>query len=127
MGNLKFVQFLLDRGADVNAEDDYRCHTALQKAVKKGKLELIQLLLDQGAKVKKGALQEAVKAAKPELVQLLLGRGAYIDKGTLRAALKRAADQGNKSIVQLLKQQDMLKEVASEELVEGLGGTWVRG
>jgi ankyrin repeat protein len=43
------VQFLLDRGADVNAQDAVDGRTALMGAAHKGRPDVIQLLVDRGA------------------------------------------------------------------------------
>ncbi|KAF7330364.1 Ankyrin repeat protein [Mycena venus] len=47
-GRPTLVKFLLEHGADVNAEGP-TCGTALQAALKRGQTEVIQLLLDHGA------------------------------------------------------------------------------
>jgi ankyrin repeat protein len=47
--NLQTVQFLLDLGADINAQDVLDGRTALMGAAHKGRNEIVQLLVDRGA------------------------------------------------------------------------------
>jgi ankyrin repeat protein len=48
---LQTVQFLLDHGADVNAQDTEDLRTALMGAAHKGRSDVVQLLVDHGAKL----------------------------------------------------------------------------
>lgn len=49
-GNLKIVQLLLERGADVNIEGEGGTHgTALQAAAGRGHSEVVELLQTHGA------------------------------------------------------------------------------
>jgi uncharacterized protein len=48
---LQTVQFLLDHGADVNAQDTEDLRTALMGAAHKGRTDVVQLLVDHGAKL----------------------------------------------------------------------------
>ncbi|KAI0272290.1 ankyrin repeat-containing domain protein [Gloeopeniophorella convolvens] len=97
---------LLDRGADVNAPDDFH-GSVLQKAVSNGRLDIVQLLLNHGAdvNVKGGTLQEAASKGNRDIVLLLLDHGADVNaKGGLYggSALQEAASNGNLDIIQLL-------------------------
>lgn len=48
---LAAVQFLLDHGADINAQDTEDLRTALMGAAHKGRSDVVQLLVDHGAKL----------------------------------------------------------------------------
>lgn len=78
------AQWLLDKGADVNAEGG-EYGNALQAAAVGGKESLVQVLLDRGANVnpKSGeygsALQAAAFGGKERIVHLLLDRGAHVN------------------------------------------------
>ena len=71
------VKLLLDRGADIHAEDDQ----ALLNAAENGNTEIVKLLLDRGADihaVNDAALRYTAMKGRTETVKLLLDRGARI-------------------------------------------------
>jgi ankyrin repeat-rich membrane spanning protein len=73
------IDFLLDRGADIEGTDDLGW-TALIRAAEAGLVCVLERLLDRGAEVKGGPGREALAQAQshghPEVVSLLLSRGA---------------------------------------------------
>jgi hypothetical protein len=70
-GEGRIVQFLLDRGADVNAKSDY-AWTALQLAAYLGHGQVAKLLLDRGAEDISGALKFVRQYERhPEVIRLL--------------------------------------------------------
>jgi ankyrin repeat protein len=79
---LELVTLLLDRGADVNARDNFLGSTPLTQAASEGLLEAVRLLLDRGANISaKGeedrtALKIAQRKGHKEIVELLKARGA---------------------------------------------------
>ncbi|KAL5500125.1 hypothetical protein EMCRGX_G011629 [Ephydatia muelleri] len=88
-GHVTCVQLLVDRGAQINHQDEDRW-TALMKASATGQVKCVKVLLDRGAEVnmqdKNGrtALMKASAAGRVECVKVLLDRGAEVnmqDKG----------------------------------------------
>ncbi|KAL8620594.1 hypothetical protein ACOMHN_017875 [Nucella lapillus] len=79
------VQLLIDKGADINAQDRYHT-TALMYAAREGQLDIARLLLDKGADMDcqdfRGltALSWATQREKLGVVKLLLERGADRDR-----------------------------------------------
>ncbi|KAJ7162325.1 ankyrin repeat-containing domain protein [Mycena filopes] len=108
-GRFDMARFLVDSGADVNAQDGVY-GTALQTAVCQKHKEVVQLLLEHGADVNAqggeygNALQGAVMMAQKEVVQLLTEHGADVNAWHQRYgnALHAAALEGMEEVVQLL-------------------------
>ena len=107
-GKIALIQLLLDKGADVYAQEGYG--RAFQAAAYRGRLEVIQLLLDKGVDVNSqggrygNALQAAVYEGKLEAIQLLLDKGADVNAqgGRYGNALQAAVTQGTSEVIQLL-------------------------
>ena len=108
-GHSQVLHLLLDRGADINAQDNTG-QTALQWASSLGYIEIVQKLLDRGADINaqdnqgRTALQETSFSGDIEIVQILLDRGADINAqdNQGRTALQRASLDDQKDIVKLL-------------------------
>ncbi|KAJ7434127.1 hypothetical protein B0H11DRAFT_2258741 [Mycena galericulata] len=105
------ARFLLDKGADVNAEDK-EFGTALQVACFKGHTDVVQLLLENCANVNAqgtGAFGNPLQAASvrgnPDVVRLLLERGADVNAkgGRYGSALKAALAMDHTEIADLLR------------------------
>ncbi|KAJ5899266.1 hypothetical protein N7495_004010 [Penicillium taxi] len=100
---------LLERGADVNAQDGYYGH-ALQAACSKGHDKIAQMLLEQGADVNSqggfhgNALQAACYKGHDRIAQMLLERGADVNSqgGEYGNALQAACFEGHDRIAQML-------------------------
>jgi ankyrin repeat protein len=94
------IIYLLDHGADINANDG----EALQAALKTGRTTILQLLLDKGADVNAGdgqALLAASISGDDSAVGLLLDRGADVNAGDGQA-LQAASTHGRDTTFQLL-------------------------
>lgn len=98
------ARYLLDEGADVNAEGGF-FGCPLQASSIRGHSEVVRLLLNKGANANtysgffSNALQAAVVEGHSEIVQLLLEYGADIGDGI---ALHVASYMGHTEIVRLL-------------------------
>lgn len=88
LGHLEVARTLLDRGADIEGEDDLG-DRALMRAAAAGRADLASLLLERGADLDArnwadvSALSMAAIHGHREVVELLLGRGA--NRGLLDA------------------------------------------
>ncbi len=112
---MELVNFLLDHGADVNAEAGLRCGvTALQAAAIKGDLELVELLISRGADVNamasfeegRYAIEGAAEHGRLDTVQMLLNAGAKgnCQLGTgFNSAIELAEGNGHFAVANLLK------------------------
>ncbi|MBO4707914.1 MAG: ankyrin repeat domain-containing protein [Elusimicrobiaceae bacterium] len=83
-GHLKVVKLLIDKGADINIQNEAGS-TALMKAAYKGYFEIVKLLIDKGAKINlkerhgATALIKGVAQGYTEIVKLLLDKGADVN------------------------------------------------
>ena len=108
-GHIGAIQVLLDKGADINANNQMEA-TTLMKAIQHKQVKVIQFLLDKGADIK--ALDKwgrptfilAVHTWDKKIIQMLLERGADPnEQGRFwKTALMISAEAGLKKIVQLL-------------------------
>jgi ankyrin repeat protein len=109
-GDLKAVETLLTRGADVNATTRYGI-TPIGLAALGGNVTILRRLIDAGAKPDTAtpggetALMTAARTGNVEAVTLLLDRGANVNaKDVVRSqtALMWAVTEGHAAIVKLL-------------------------
>ena len=117
-GHLEIVKFLLSHdgggggggGGNCLATDKYG-ETALHKAARRGKVDVVQALLDAGADYsikaeddKWTALHYAANSGHTDIVKLLLDRGADHSPGDIdgETPLYRAALDGHSEVVQML-------------------------
>ena len=107
--NLKEVQLLLDKGANIDRADENGT-SAISFASDKGHLDIVQLLLEKGSNVNiqnkfgNSALIFASQNGHLEIVQLLLERGSNVNIQNKfgNSALMLASEKGHLEIVQLL-------------------------
>ncbi|CAN9211420.1 unnamed protein product [Alternaria alternata] len=108
-GNKVLVRLLVDKGADVKAEDNNR-KTVLHLAAQGADEVLVRLLVDKGADIKakdkngQTVLHEAAKGGNEAVVRLLVDRGADVkakdNHGQM--VLHEAVKGGNEAVVRLL-------------------------
>lgn len=109
-GNVDFVKFLLEKGAEVDLYDNYEWKTALHLASENGHFECVELLLKSGAEVNetdsddRTALHWACGEGNLECVELLLNSNAQIDlkDNQDKTALNLASENGYEKVVKLL-------------------------
>ncbi len=125
-GHLTVVQYLLDRGAEVNAKT-YDSQTPLIQAAASGHLAVVQCLLEKGAEVsvKDSSGQTPVRKAAYQghlaVVQCLLERGAEVNAQDLSDWFMRACESG-----QLAMTQYLLDRGAEVNVKDSSGQTPVR-
>ena len=110
-GSIGAITKLLDKGVDINEQDeDYRW-TALMHASFYGDIKIVRLLIDRGADVNKQvpeygftALMKAAEEGNNEVVKLLIEKGAIIDMQSMggKTALAFAASDNELETVKLL-------------------------
>lgn len=110
----RFVQLLLDAGADVNEAPAYADLTALQAAAHNGQLDLARQLVNLGADINARravwdgltCLEAAAQEGRLDMTQFLLNAGATTTgKGQLQyiRAVKLAKDRGHAAVAQILR------------------------
>ena len=118
---IDYVRYLLDKGADVHAGDDY----ALQWASENGHDKVVKLLLNAGANVHAGddhALRWASRYGHDKMVKLLLDAGADVHADN-DLALQWASENGHDKVVKLLKdhiakEKKIVKENLNEKFTQ---------
>jgi hypothetical protein len=109
-GHIKKVQSLLDRGVDVNFQNEGDGASVLHVASQKGRKKIARMLLNRGAKVnlqnKEGdtALMAAAFNGHKDIVEILVLAGAEVNHQSPadETALSLAREERRKKIVQLL-------------------------
>ena len=109
-GNKKIAEFLITKGADLNARND-NGGTPLVYAAQIGHKEVAELLIDKGADVDEedgfGAtpLRHAVGKGHKEIAEMLIAAGAdvnWIGKQAGTTLLHEASIKGQKEVAKLL-------------------------
>jgi hypothetical protein len=115
-GHDQVVQWLLEKGADVNARSGDSC-SALLLASSGGHDQIVQRLLKEGADVNPqggyygSAIQAAVGEGHDQIVQWLLGKGADVNTqgGHYGSALQAAVVKGHGQVVERLLERGAAK------------------
>lgn len=128
----RFVQLLLDAGADVNEAPDYqRGFTALQAAALNGQLDLARQLVSLGADINAQralyygltCLEAAACEGRLDMIHFLLDAGATTTgKGQLQyiRAVKLAGEVGHAAVAQILRKYRPWDE-SDESLFQEVG------
>ncbi|KAH8804066.1 hypothetical protein DL96DRAFT_738473 [Flagelloscypha sp. PMI_526] len=128
-GHLEIVQFLVEKGAEVNAVGGEH-GTALQAAARYGSLETVRFLIEKGAEVNAlggknwTALHAAATRGCLEIVKLLLEKGADVNVvgGEDGTALQASARHGSLDVARFL-----VEKGADVNAVGGEYGTALHG
>ncbi|KAI1171509.1 ankyrin repeat-containing domain protein [Nemania sp. FL0916] len=112
-GDFRLVKFFLEKGADINADEDGPYLTALQAATDTKNLEMVAYLLDYGAHINhqdknsETVLQERAEKGDLETVRFLVQKGADVNLqcGHSHTALQAAATRGSLDTVRFLVEQ----------------------
>jgi ankyrin repeat protein len=90
-GSKDVLEYLIVKGADVNAKRNADGDTAILFALSEGHLAIVELLLSQGARVDHpGIVSNAVQFDDPALLERLRAAGADLDVEHVGTPLKRA-------------------------------------
>ena len=108
-GNEQIVQFLLEKGTDINARDGSQ-NTPLHRAASYGHEQVAQLLLSTGADIEardedqRTPLHHAAENGHEQVAELLLEKGADIEARDWRqdTPLHEAAESGHERVAELL-------------------------
>ena len=107
--DVKSVEFLLKIGANPNPERILHRKTALNEAVRHGRLEIAKQLITGGANVNEtrdgSPLNLAVKGGNLPMIELLLENGADISGSGTKTPLHVAAEAGRSNVIRYLLQQ----------------------
>lgn len=107
-GDIESCRFLLDQGANIDAQDDYGGETALYLAVERSYIDIVRLLIERGADPNLSEwefvgtpLSLAVGMENDDITEMLLGSGRCNEK-TLNGASEAAFVQGNRDLLKTL-------------------------
>lgn len=107
-GSIECIDFLLQKGAQINAKDDDKL-TPLHHAAKAGRVHCLRYMIEQGAKLNattddgSTALHLAAAQGQQEMVRCLLELGFPVDaESTYYTPLMQAAMAGHVDCVKLL-------------------------
>ncbi|KAF2075570.1 hypothetical protein CYY_003113 [Polysphondylium violaceum] len=84
MGNIQIGEYLLDKGANINAENNFGS-TPLHEAVRRGEVEFVKFLISRKVDLSIGDIDDntplhlAVMCEDGELIPMLLEAGAPLD------------------------------------------------
>ena len=100
-GHVEIVRLLIDRGADVNAEDTFYRFKAIDLALMNNHRAVAQLLLERGSRGAAGALSAGIRAGDEALVKASLA-GTDLTPTALAAAVAVAKRGSNAAITELV-------------------------
>jgi hypothetical protein len=96
IGDLNMVKILIEKGVDINVDDDI----ALRNSVDKGYLNVVKYLIENGANIHSNddeALIQSAENGNLEMVEYLVENGANIHAQD-DAAMVRGLDNGHKNV-----------------------------
>ncbi|GBM98995.1 Ankyrin-3 [Araneus ventricosus] len=104
-GDLKFVQYCIKEGCDIEARTKLLNDTALHLAVMRGHAEVVKYLLDNGSNINAPtdngatALAIAIEENKRDILDILMDRNAEFTSEDERKFMLTAITRGNEDIV----------------------------
>ncbi|HYO11865.1 MAG TPA: PQQ-binding-like beta-propeller repeat protein [Thermoanaerobaculia bacterium] len=99
-GHLAAVRRLVERGANVNAQNDFFSESVIEVALRESRFDVALYLLGKGAEDASSALEVAIEREDVELARAALASG-FVEPLDLAAA-RRAAEGGNPALRELL-------------------------
>ena len=97
--SFKLVQYLLDKGADINKKDEDGYNQAVRSATNRsGDIKMLEFLISKGARVKGvGALSSAAEKDRRDMMDLLIKHGVSVNDKPIdqNTPLTGAASSGN--------------------------------
>jgi outer membrane protein assembly factor BamB len=100
-GNLEIIKLLVERGADVNAQDTFYRMRAIDMAMMNKHTPVARFLLERGSKGAPSVLMAAIQAKDLDLVKLTLA-SPDLTAGNLNNALVLAKKLGEAAIVEAI-------------------------
>lgn len=112
-GNAELVKILLEKGADIDAKDTYRC-SSLSLAIEYEHFDVVKSLIDAGVKIKRRDLDQILNLAclfgDDEKVKFCLEKGANVNNKFFRSGLTplicAVNSRRNIDIINLLLEQN---------------------
>lgn len=122
-GNLKLIQFLLDKGADINAVSPYDGHSAFTQAAASNQLTTLQFLASHKANLQHqlsdngpNALTVSAEQGHTAVVQWLIEQGVAFINSETNSALHKALTNQHADVVALLLQAHPLLKISPTTL-----------
>jgi len=113
-GHADVLNYLIEKGANINVEDTFYKSNALDFAIQNGNTATAKILVEKGCKFAPKALGDAVGKGDVELVKVILDKSKPTEQD-LTAALTTAEKDKKTEIVELLKKGGA-KPMASVEV-----------
>jgi hypothetical protein len=102
-GNVDVLNYLIEKGADINVRDSFYKASALAFTVQNDHMDAALILVQKGCKDTESALPDAAEKGDVPLVKAILARGE-IKPDTMTRALSQAEEGKKTEVVELLKQ-----------------------
>jgi hypothetical protein len=102
-GNVDVLNYLIEKGADINVRDSFYKASALAFTVQNDHMDAALILVEKGCKDAESALPDAAAKGAVPLVKAILARGD-LKPATLTSALRQAEEEKQTAVAEILKQ-----------------------